>query len=87
MARQVTIKVFGYICPPEVDVYADLPEFEPEFLVTVNTYRDDTHEIDDIRYADKTPMSEAEKDFWIDELDQEYIAHKVQDALDDERDY
>ncbi len=91
MPRKLHFNVFGYICPPEVDVYADLPEFEPEFKVEVNYYRgspqtfndpgdSDSWEVNEIAYADGTPMTQAEETFWIDNLD-DAIADKVYDAL------
>ena len=91
MSRKINVKVFGYICPPEVDVYADLPEFEPEFKVEVNYYKgsratfndpgeDDSWEVNSLDYADGTPMTRAEELFWIDNLD-DAIADKVYDAL------
>jgi hypothetical protein len=87
MARQIEVKVFGYICPPEVDVYANLPEFEPEFLVSVNYYSgrrsyfyhpadDSSMDVTGIRYVDGTPMTDAESDYWIAELNDQ-IEEKV----------
>ena len=93
MARKIDVKVFGYICPPEVDVYADLPEFEPEFLVSVNYYPgrqsffyhpadDSSMDVTGIRYVDGTPMTDAESDYWLKELDDQ-ISEKMCDALND----
>lgn len=90
MASKYQVTVFGYICPPEVDVYADLPEFEPEFNVSVTCYpgcapsmngpgEPSSMEVTDIRYADGTPMSAAEADYWTTELE-DAIADKVYDA-------
>ena len=90
MASKYNVTVFGYICPPEVDVYADLPEFEPEFNVKVSYYKGcgpsmsdpgepSSLEIDDIAYVDGTPMSAAEADYWTTELE-DTIADKVWDA-------
>ncbi len=89
MPSKYNVTVFGYICPPEVDVYADLPEFEPEFNVSVSVYKGSapsmtdpgepsSMEVTDICYADGTPMSANEADYWMNELE-DTIADKVWD--------